>query len=122
MEKNCKTKVSHKEWRRIAKKERRRRLRREDARRRYGEEERQSAALELSADDLKLREEKEKLEMEIEAREQQERERQWLKEEVNMCFKEMLDIDITYSSYFAVFSVYIELQVPVQSTENVGGR
>lgn len=103
MQKSGETEISHKEWRRIAKRERRRRLRREAARRRDDEEEQQSAALERDADYLKWREEKEKLEMEIEAREHQERERQWLEEEVNKCFEETLDINITQNWYFAMF-------------------
>ncbi|EFN80401.1 U2 small nuclear ribonucleoprotein auxiliary factor 35 kDa subunit-related protein 2 [Harpegnathos saltator] len=85
MEKSRETKISHKQWRYIAKRERRRRLRREAAQRRDDDEKQLRAALERSAEYLKWRDEQEKLEKETEARERQEHEeleRQWLEEEV----------------------------------------
>lgn len=89
MEKCCETKISHKEWRHIAKRERRRRLRREAARQRDSDEEQLRAVLECNAEYLKWRDEQKRLEKETKAQEQQEyeeREREWLEEEVNSCF------------------------------------
>lgn len=76
-------KLSHKEWRCIAKKERRRRLRRKIAQERDAVEERLRAALESSAEYLNLVEEQEKLEAQ-EQEEHAKRERLWLEEEVNI--------------------------------------
>ncbi|XP_034187004.2 uncharacterized protein LOC117607430 isoform X1 [Osmia lignaria lignaria] len=85
MEGCCSTKKSHKEWRRVAKKERRRRLRRKAAVERQADEERLRAALEQNADYLNWLENCELEEKEKEAREKEEhdqREREWLEEEV----------------------------------------
>ncbi|EZA58931.1 hypothetical protein DMN91_011014 [Ooceraea biroi] len=85
MEKTRSTRLRHRQWRRIAKRERRRRLRRKAAQKRDTEEDQLRAALERDADYLNWRVEQEKLEEEREAREQEElakQERLWLKEEV----------------------------------------
>jgi len=82
-----KTKLSHKEWRRIVKKERRRRKRRLKAQERDANEGRLRAALESNMEYMKFCAEKEKQTKEKEAREQEEhaeRERLWLEEEVNI--------------------------------------
>ncbi|XP_017887929.1 U2 small nuclear ribonucleoprotein auxiliary factor 35 kDa subunit-related protein 1 [Ceratina calcarata] len=84
MDGNC-TRKSHKEWRRIAKKERRRRLRREAASEREAEEENLRAALEKTADYLSWMERcevEEKEKEEKEKAEHDEREKLWLEEEV----------------------------------------
>lgn len=89
MEECRETKLSHKEWRRIAKRERRRRVRRAAAQQRDLDEQQLRAALERSAGYLKWRDEQDNLEKEAEAREQQEREgqeRQWLEREVNILY------------------------------------
>lgn len=78
-------KLTHKEWRCIAKKERRRRIRRLTARERDANEERLKAALESNMEYLKFYAEKEKQMEETEAQEEREhaeRERLWLEEEV----------------------------------------
>ncbi|XP_043510584.1 U2 small nuclear ribonucleoprotein auxiliary factor 35 kDa subunit-related protein 1 isoform X1 [Frieseomelitta varia] len=85
MEGDRSTKKSHKEWRKIAKKERRRHLRRRAAAEREADEQRLRAALEKSADYLNWLEQREAEEREKEAREKEEhdeRERLWLEEEV----------------------------------------
>lgn len=85
MEGNRSTKKSHKEWRKIAKRERRRHLRRKAAAEREADEQRLRAALEKSADYLNWLEQHEAEEKEKEAREKEEhdeRERLWLEEEV----------------------------------------
>ncbi|KYM93464.1 PREDICTED: U2 small nuclear ribonucleoprotein auxiliary factor 35 kDa subunit-related protein 1 [Cyphomyrmex costatus] len=86
MEKRSKqTKLSHKEWRCIVKKERRRRKRRLLAQERDANEERLRAALENNVEYMQFCAEKEKQEKETEAREQEkraERERLWLEEEI----------------------------------------
>lgn len=82
----CTKKLSHKEWRRIAKKEHRSRLRRKVAQEHEADEERQRAALENSAGYLNWLKEQENLEKEKEAQELQEHEEQerlWLEEEVD---------------------------------------
>lgn len=79
------TKKSHKEWRKIAKREHRRRLRRKTAAEREANEEQLRAALVKSAEYLKWLEQCEIEEREKEAREKEEhdqREKQWLEEEV----------------------------------------
>ncbi|KAI4499429.1 hypothetical protein M0802_005325 [Mischocyttarus mexicanus] len=76
---------SHKEWRRIAKRERRRRLRQKAAKEREADELRLRAALENTADYLnwcKENELREKEEEELIKREHDEREKLWLEEEV----------------------------------------
>lgn len=86
--KECRsTKPTHKEWRRIAKKERRRRIRRLTAQERDANEERLVAALESNMEYLKFCAEKENHEKEKEEQEQKEhaeREKLWLEEEVNI--------------------------------------
>ncbi|KOX78446.1 U2 small nuclear ribonucleoprotein auxiliary factor 35 kDa subunit-related protein 1 [Melipona quadrifasciata] len=85
MEGNRSTKKSHKEWRKIAKKERRRHLRRRAAAEREADEQRLKAALEKSADYSNWLEQREAEEREKEAREKEEhdeREKLWLEEEV----------------------------------------
>lgn len=87
MEEHREARLSHKEWRRVAKRERRRRLRRTAAQERDADEERLRAALERSAEYSNWRQEQERLEEEKEAREREEYaelERRWLEEEVNM--------------------------------------
>ncbi|KZC08380.1 U2 small nuclear ribonucleoprotein auxiliary factor 35 kDa subunit-related protein 1 [Dufourea novaeangliae] len=81
----CSAKRSHKEWRRIAKKERRKRLRRKAAAERDADAEQLRAALEKNADYLNWlekceidEEEKERIEKE----EHEQREQLWLEEEV----------------------------------------
>jgi len=91
MEKLNSRKPSHKEWRRIAKKERRRRLRQKAAQERDAQEESLRAALENNLDYLNWQKEQDRLEIEKEAREEKERaerERLWLEEEVRKkkCF------------------------------------
>lgn len=86
MEGSCSRKKSHKEWRRIAKKERRRRLRRKVAAQREVDEKQLRAALEKTAEYLKWLEQCEVEEKEKEAQEKEEknqRERLWLEEEVS---------------------------------------
>lgn len=81
------TKKSHKEWRKIAKREHRRRLRRKAAAEREANEEQLRAALVKSAEYLKWLEQCEIEEREKEAREKEEhdqREKQWLEEEVSL--------------------------------------
>lgn len=90
MEGDRSTKKSHKEWRKIAKKERRRHLRRRAAAEREADEQRLRAALEKSADYLNWLEQCEAEEREKEAREKEEhdeRERLWLEEEVSLKVK-----------------------------------
>ncbi|XP_014469221.1 PREDICTED: U2 small nuclear ribonucleoprotein auxiliary factor 35 kDa subunit-related protein 2 isoform X2 [Dinoponera quadriceps] len=85
MEKRNETKMRHKEWRRIVKKERRRRLRRATAQQRDADEERLRAALNNTVEYLKWCDEQERFKKETEARERrehEEREKQWLEEEV----------------------------------------
>lgn len=80
------TRPSHKEWRRIAKKERRRRIRQKFAQERDANDEKLRAALMSNMEYLNYRAEQEKQEKEKEAREQEEhveRDRLWLEEEVN---------------------------------------
>lgn len=87
MEEHHSTKLSHKEWRRIAKKERRRRIRRSIAQERDANEERLRAALENNMEYLKFCAEEEQQKKEKEAQEREEhaeRERLWLEEEVNI--------------------------------------
>ncbi|KAG5324756.1 U2AFL protein, partial [Acromyrmex heyeri] len=79
------TKLSHKEWRRIVKRERRKRKRQMMAQERDANEERLRAALENNMEYMQFCAEKEKQEKEKEAREQEkhaERERFWLEEEI----------------------------------------
>jgi len=86
MEERDKTKPSHKEWRRVAKKERRRRIRRKAAQERDVNEEKLMAALMCNMEYLNWRAEQERLEEEKEIREQEEHAEQnklWLEEEVN---------------------------------------
>lgn len=86
MEERRSIKLTHKEWRGIAKKERRRRIRRLTARERDVNEKRLRAALESNMEYLKFYAEKEKQTEEKETqekREHAERERLWLEEEVN---------------------------------------
>jgi len=93
MEKIDSTKPSHKEWRRIAKRERRRRLRQKAAQERDAEEESLRAALERDPDYLNWSTMQRRLEMEKEAQEEEERaerERFWLEEEVGKCFAYIL--------------------------------
>jgi len=81
------TKLSHKEWRRIVKKERRKRKRQIMAQERDANEERLRAALENNMEYMQFCAEKEKQEKEKEVQEQEkhaERERLWLEEEVNI--------------------------------------
>jgi len=81
------TKLSHKEWRRIVKKERRKRKRQIMAQERDANEERLRAALENNMEYMQFCAEKEKQEKEKKVQEQEkhaERERLWLEEEVNM--------------------------------------
>ncbi|CAK9798249.1 U2 small nuclear ribonucleoprotein auxiliary factor 35 kDa subunit-related protein 1 [Anthophora quadrimaculata] len=85
MEGCCSTKKSHKEWRRIAKRERRKRLRRKAATEREADAKRLRAALEKSADYLNWLEQCEVEEREKEIREKERHEQQeklWLEEEV----------------------------------------
>ncbi|CAK9829437.1 U2 small nuclear ribonucleoprotein auxiliary factor 35 kDa subunit-related protein 1 [Anthophora retusa] len=85
MEGCCSTKKSHKEWRRIAKRERRKRLRCKAAAEREADAKRLRAALEKSADYLNWLEQCEIEEREKEAREKERHEQQeklWLEEEV----------------------------------------
>ncbi|XP_029668366.1 U2 small nuclear ribonucleoprotein auxiliary factor 35 kDa subunit-related protein 2 [Formica exsecta] len=85
MEGHWKTKPSHKEWRRIAKRERRRRIRQKAAQERDANEEKLRAALMSNMEYLNRRAEQEKEKKEKEAREQEEhaeRNRLWLEEEV----------------------------------------
>lgn len=99
MEERRAKKPSHKEWRRIAKKERRRHLRRKAAQEREADEDRLRAALERSADYLNWCEEQKELEREREAREREERaeqERLWLKEEVNCTHIPCVSLVIIY--------------------------
>lgn len=87
MEECCSIKLTHKEWRRIAKKERRRRIRRLIAQERDANEGRLRAALESNMEYLKFCAEEEAQKKEKEAQEQKERaerERLWLEEEVNI--------------------------------------
>lgn len=89
MEESCSqsTKLSHKEWRRIAKKERRRRIRRSIAQERDTNEERLRAVLESNMAYLKFcaEQEKQREEKEAQVRKQHaEREKLWLEEEVNI--------------------------------------
>ncbi|KAL6253611.1 hypothetical protein P5V15_012327 [Pogonomyrmex californicus] len=87
MEEHHLMKLSHKQWRHIAKKERRRRIRRKIAIERDANEERLRAALESNMEYLKFSAEEEKREKEKEAQEQEkhaERERLWLEEEIRM--------------------------------------
>lgn len=80
-------KLTHKEWRRIARKERRRRIRRLTAQERDANEERLRAALESNMEYLKFYAEEEKQKEEKEAQEKKEhaeRERLWLEEEVKI--------------------------------------
>jgi hypothetical protein len=89
MEEVNSTRPSHKEWRRIARRERRRRLRRKAAQERDAQEESLRAALERDPDYLNWRTEQDRLEVEKEAQEEKERaegERFWLEEEVGKCF------------------------------------
>lgn len=93
------TKLSHREWRRIVRKERRKRKRQIIAQERDANEERLRAALENNMEYMQFCAEKEKQEKEKEAREQEkheERERLWLEEEVN--------IHILYCNYTILFS------------------
>lgn len=85
MQEDHSTRLSHKEWRRIAKKERRRRLRQNAARDRVANEERLVSALERDMVYIKWRAKQEEEEKEKERREQKEhaeREKLWLEEEV----------------------------------------
>ncbi|KOC61506.1 U2 small nuclear ribonucleoprotein auxiliary factor 35 kDa subunit-related protein 1 [Habropoda laboriosa] len=85
MEGRCSTEKSHKEWRRIAKRERRKRLRRRAAAEREADAERLRAALEKSADYLNWLEqcEVEDREKEIWEKEKHDQEEKlWLEEEV----------------------------------------
>lgn len=86
MEEHRSRKLTHKEWRRIARKERRRRIRRLTAQERDANEERLRAALENNMEYLKFYAEKEKQQEEKKTQEEKEhaeRERLWLEEEVN---------------------------------------
>ncbi|XP_015176007.1 PREDICTED: U2 small nuclear ribonucleoprotein auxiliary factor 35 kDa subunit-related protein 1-like [Polistes dominula] len=85
MEVRSSVSCSHKEWRRIAKRERRRRLRQKAAKERDADELQLRAALEKSADYLnwcKEQEQCEKEKEELEKQEHEEREKLWLEEEV----------------------------------------
>lgn len=85
MERGTVAKISHKEWRRIAKKERRRRLRTREARARDCDAERLDQKLRESADYLKwveARQAQEELEAKQEKEEHDIQERKWLEEEV----------------------------------------
>lgn len=89
MEERRSIKLTHKEWRRIAKKERRKRIRRLTAQERDANEERLRAALANNMAYLKFCAEEEKQKKEKEAQEQKEhaeRERLWLEEEVNILY------------------------------------
>ncbi|XP_034947608.1 U2 small nuclear ribonucleoprotein auxiliary factor 35 kDa subunit-related protein 2 [Chelonus insularis] len=79
---NKKQSLSHKEWRRIAKKERRRRIRRKIAQERDADEDRLRATLEKSADYLNWVEEQERLNEEKEKKEHEENERRWIEAEL----------------------------------------
>lgn len=86
MEERHTTKPSHKEWRRIVKKERRRHIRQRVAQERDANEEKLRAALICNKDYLNWRAEQKKQEKEKEVREQEEQAEQnrlWLEEEVN---------------------------------------
>ncbi|XP_015112431.1 U2 small nuclear ribonucleoprotein auxiliary factor 35 kDa subunit-related protein 1 [Diachasma alloeum] len=85
METDKQKSLSHKEWRRIAKKERRRKIRRKHAREREADDDRLRETLERSAEYLKWIEEQANLEKEKERREREEhdeQERLWLEREV----------------------------------------
>lgn len=87
MEERRSIKLTHKEWRRIAKKGHRRRIRRRIAQERDTNEERLRAALESNMEYLKFCAEEEKRKKDEEEEEQKkhaERERLWLEEEVNI--------------------------------------
>lgn len=84
MEEHRTTKLSHKKWRRIAKRERRRRIRQKTAQERDANGEKLRAALMCNVEYLNWRAEQKKQEEEKEAREQEEqaeRNRLWLEEE-----------------------------------------
>lgn len=86
MERCDSAKSSHKEWRRIAKRERRRRLRRKAAAERDADAERLRAALEKNADYLNWLEKcevEEKEKEKTEKEEHEELEKLWLEEEVS---------------------------------------
>ncbi|XP_063983837.1 centrosomin-like isoform X3 [Diachasmimorpha longicaudata] len=85
MDTNEQKSLSHKEWRRIAKKERRRKIRCKHARERENDDDRLRETLERSAEYLKWIEEQANLEKENERREQEEhdhQERLWIEREV----------------------------------------
>lgn len=87
MEERHTTKPSHKEWRRIVKKERRRHIRQRVAQERDANEEKLRAALICNKDYLNWRAEQKKQEKEKEVREQEEQAEQnrlWLEEEVRV--------------------------------------
>lgn len=85
MENDKNVKISHKEWRKVAKKLRRKRLRRKAAQLRDFDDEQLRAALERSAEYLNWVQEQNKLREENERREKEEleeQEKQWLENEV----------------------------------------